>query len=99
MIQLHQGLLPDPQANAIREWLNHPGCHEFQRYVSSLAAAETAQAGNCLEKGEDDDRLDAEEHAKKARELTAVNNLIEAMRDQDYKFHPDELKPAMIKTT
>lgn len=96
MIQLQQVPLPDDKVILLRAWLNAPGAREFQRYLSALSANKAAMAGNCLEKGEEQDIVEAKDNADTARRFTAFVKLIEEMRDPDYKFHPNDMKPEII---
>lgn len=63
----------------------------------------TAEAGNKLEESDpqekDTNAKDAEFLAEEARRLTALNKLIEEMRDPEYVFDQYELKPLIAKTT
>lgn len=71
-----------------------------------MAAAKTAEAGNALEEADaqvetpdNQEKRSADFLAEEARRLTAINKLIEEMRDPEYKFAHTELKPLIVKTT
>lgn len=89
MIHLTPKPLPEPQANAIREWLNLPAARAFRDMIAQMAMAAAANGANkALEpEGTVEDALeDAKLEFERAR---TANNLLTLIANvQEPGFQP-----------
>jgi hypothetical protein len=90
MIHLEYLPLPEAQAKAVREWLANPAFATFVGWLSNQAAKHTAEAGNLLVEGREDNELEAKRVADEARKFKAAWEIMVQFTDRS--FQPDHVR-------
>lgn len=101
MIHLNPLPLPEPQAKAIKEWLNLPAARQFRDTLAQMAMASAAEGANsAMDTGNNPDnaKLESEEHFGRA---IAANNMLQLMHnmlDPKFEFKHFEIGPKPTTT-
>jgi hypothetical protein len=100
MIHLKPLPLPEPQAKAIKEWLNLPAARLFRDTLAQMAMASAAEGANSAMdlRNPDNAKVESEEYFAKA--ITA-NNMLELMHnmlDPKFEYKHFEIGPKPTTT-
>jgi len=83
MILVESTLLTQEEQKLLREWVNSPATHLYQRYLASNSTAKMAEAANLSVqalKPDETDLVDARIIFEEAYVMIAANDLIQQLR-------------------